>query len=39
MEDMIPPPPNEQLPDKADNHVMELAVAGGAEVVVTFNSD
>ena len=25
------------LPDEADNHVIELAVAGGADVIVTFN--
>ena len=25
------------LPDEADNHVLELAVAGGAEVIVTQN--
>ena len=25
------------LPDEADNHVVELAVAGGAESIVTFN--
>ena len=25
------------LPDEADNHIIELAVAGGAEAVVTYN--
>ena len=25
------------LPDEADNHVVELSVAGGAEVIVTHN--
>ena len=25
------------LPDEADNHIVELAVAGGAESIVTFN--
>jgi len=25
------------LPDEADNHLIELAVAGGAEAVVTKN--
>ena len=25
------------LPDEADNHVLELAVAGGAEMIITFN--
>ncbi len=25
------------LPDEADNHVLELAVAAGAEVLVTHN--
>ena len=25
------------LPNEADNHVIELAVAGGAEAVVTYN--
>lgn len=26
------------LPDEADNHVVELAVAGRAEVIVTYNT-
>lgn len=25
------------LPDEGDNHVMELAIAGGASVVITYN--
>ena len=25
------------LPDEADNHIVEPAVAGGAEFIVTFN--
>jgi predicted nucleic acid-binding protein len=25
------------LPDEGDNHLIELAVAGNAEVIVTFN--
>jgi predicted nucleic acid-binding protein len=28
---------NPSLPDEADNHLIELAVAGGAEAVVTKN--
>jgi predicted nucleic acid-binding protein len=26
-----------RLPDEADNHVLELAVAAGAEVIITGN--
>ena len=26
------------LPDEADNHVVELAVAGSAEAIVTYNT-
>jgi predicted nucleic acid-binding protein len=26
------------LPDEADNHIVELAIAGGAEVIVTNNT-
>ena len=25
------------LPDEGDNHLMELAVAGGADVIITYN--
>ena len=25
------------LPDEADNHLIELAIAGGAEVIITHN--
>jgi predicted nucleic acid-binding protein len=26
------------LPDEGDNHILELAVAGGAEIIVTQNT-
>ena len=31
--------PTPHLPDEADNHVIELAVAGRAEAIVTHNTN
>jgi len=27
------------LPDEGDNHIMELALAGGAEAIITYNTE